>query len=75
MQEGENWGNYGIDWEGPIPLDSDSDSDRVTVPETAFALEQDAYATLRSTNSPLRDDGHYGIETYLESGILDNNIV
>ena len=62
--------NYGISWNDPVPLDSDSDCDMtnhgVEVPQVPFQLNEDRVQELLGVLhlDPLNDDGNFGINNY-----------
>lgn len=53
---------YGVDWNGPIPLDDDAE--QVEVPFTDIPLSESDYSELVETISPQNEDGNYGIGVY-----------
>jgi hypothetical protein len=58
---------YGIDWDGPVPAEDDMDVDAVQVPETTCPLSQEHLDELVATIDPLRESNSYGIDIYLET--------
>ena len=53
---------HGIDWNGPIAIDDDTES--VVVPRTHCPLLESALNDLQQTINPLIQDGSFGIHTY-----------
>lgn len=54
---------YGIDWDGPIPL-TDDDADQVTVPECECPLTEEQFTQLQDTILPLESSDNYGIDLF-----------
>ena len=61
--------NFGIDWDGPVPLSADSDDDGVVVPETICPLNESEFAQLQSLCplSRLLSSDCHGIDVYMEA--------
>jgi hypothetical protein len=56
---------YGIDWEGPQPSQSENDENTVFVDESQDILTQNQMSLLRSLVDPLQEDnGGHGINVY-----------
>ncbi len=53
---------YGIDWDGPSPLEDDAES--VIVPECPCPLNDDEVDELAALVSPLQASQDYGIDLY-----------
>ena len=62
----EEFEEYGIDWDGPIPAEADVDVEAVLVPETNCPLSQVDYHELSHSINPLRESNSYGIDIYTE---------
>lgn len=58
----------GIDWDGPVPLESDND-DGVAVPETNCPLGDSEYAQLQSLCSLSRilSSNCHGVDVYVDA--------
>ena len=54
---------YGVDWEGPMPVDA---AVQVDVPATQSPLTAIDYEMLRAEIDPLRNTTQYGIDIYEE---------
>ena len=63
----EDFQQYGIDWEGPLPEEASSDGVAVEVPETHCPVTPHQYQELVATVDPLRESDSYGIDIYLET--------
>ena len=50
---------YGIDWEGPVPLDSDTDE--IVVPSVPCPLNDYKLQALREVLDPLQECDDYGV--------------
>ena len=61
-----NMHNFGIDWEGPVSQDINSDN-HVDVPETNFPINVEQLNELRENIDPLRHSDFHGIDCYLET--------
>ncbi|KAL7369622.1 hypothetical protein ABVT39_003981 [Epinephelus coioides] len=57
-------GDYGIDWEGPTPVDQEG---AVNVPETPDALKNLVYQHLHGRIDPLNNSVCFGVDTLLEA--------
>ena len=55
--------SYGIDVEGPIPLDEDD----VVVPEVSFHLNGEDFVRLQQVVDPLDTSEDYGIDLYQQT--------
>ena len=57
---------YGVDWDGPLPIDVDTDSihEQITVPESTVPLSSTDMDELVSTIDPLTECDDYGIGLY-----------
>ena len=58
----ENIENYGIDFDGPVPIVTNND---VHVPDITFSVDNNTLILLNERFDPLSDDGNHGITTYL----------
>lgn len=56
---------FGVDWNGPLPSDSDDTGDAVEVPETFCPLSAADQHELLHTISPSAPSNNYGIDLYL----------
>ena len=54
---------YGVDWDGPLPLDEDN---AVIVPSTLAPLPEEEMEQLTSQVNPLAISNEFGIDLYLE---------
>ena len=61
----EEFEQYGIDWDGPLPAEIDVDT--VEVPETHCPLSEEQYEELIVSIDPLRVSNSYAIDIYLET--------
>ena len=57
---------YGIDWDGPLPDEADSD-EAVDVPEVPGLLEPNQLQVLINSVDPLQQSEAYGIDLYVET--------
>ncbi|XP_028418230.1 uncharacterized protein LOC114543463 [Dendronephthya gigantea] len=57
--------SYGIDYNGPLPLDSDEE-EHVTVPATTSPLSHERHEELVRLVNPLRQSNNFGIDILLE---------
>ncbi|KAM4521387.1 uncharacterized protein V3H82_002128 [Fundulus diaphanus] len=55
---------YGVDWEGPTPLDTD---DTVIVPDTPEVIRRQVSTFLQERIDPLRDSDCFGMDICLEA--------
>ncbi|CAJ0826156.1 4339_t:CDS:2 [Entrophospora sp. SA101] len=58
---------YGIDWEGPIPSNSDDNAAAVVVEDPRNVLNQNEYHELLNSVGIDREDNNYGINVYLDT--------
>ena len=63
----EEFEQYGIDWDGPLPEKATSDGAIVEVPETRCPLTPEHYQELVDRLDPLRESESYGIDIYMET--------
>ena len=59
----QNWSQYGIDWEGPLPQ-GDS-NEELAVPDIANPLSNRDFDDLLEYVNPLAHDEGYGIDLYI----------
>ena len=64
--------DYGIDWSGPLP--SDTDADTVTVPTTECPLSTQQLETLKQTLDPFEECTDYGVQLYTATRLFVNGI-
>ena len=57
---------YGIDWEGPLPEEVES-QEEVHVPDITCPLPSPADLAELSAIDPLRDSDNYGIDIFMET--------
>ena len=69
----ERWDDYGIDEEGPMP-DIQTDND-VTIPDSCLNLPQCQLSYLQNHIHPLSEDGNEGINLYLETAEIVNDMI
>ena len=62
----DDFQQYGIDWEGPVPAE-DFDIDVIDVPETTCPLSREYVDELTRMVDPLRNSDLYGIDIYLDA--------
>ena len=62
----DEFDEYGIDWDGPLPCEADIDVESVVVPVTNTPLSQEEYHQLSLRINPQRESNSYGIDIYLE---------
>ncbi|KAK5622690.1 hypothetical protein CRENBAI_026103 [Crenichthys baileyi] len=55
---------YGVDWEGPTPLDTE---DTVVVPDTPEYIRRQDYTLLQERMEPLKDSECFGTDICLEA--------
>lgn len=58
--------SYGIDYDGPVPLEYDEEPEGVTVPVTNQPCSDERYQELLQLINPLRDSDRYGIDILLD---------
>jgi hypothetical protein len=64
--------DYGIDWEGPIPIDNEIE--QVNINPVNNILSSLQLINLRNIVNPLAEDGNFGIELYLNTlEFIQNN--
>ena len=68
----EDFQQYRIDWDGPLPEEASSDGVFMEVPETGCPLGPDQYQQLATTVLPLRESNSYAIDIYLETVMFVN---
>ena len=56
--------NYGIDPEGPAPVDDDDDSGRILIPQTPLKFSNTDLGILNQQVNPLGSTSNYGIDLY-----------
>lgn len=56
--------HYGIDWDGPTPLDAE---ETVTVPDTPGIIRTEVNSLLEQRLDPLRDSDCFGMDICLEA--------
>lgn len=61
----QDWSQYGIDWEGPLPQ-ADS-TEGVAVPEIPNPLSSRDFDDLLEQVNPLAHDEGYGIDLYIHA--------
>ena len=59
---GRSW-FYGLDWDGPTPMDEEPDHVTVAAMENPLSIED--YEVLCTTVDPLSPSSYYGIDLYL----------
>jgi hypothetical protein len=57
--------NYGIDWDGPIPIDNEIE--QVNIDPINNILSNLQLNNLQNIVNPLAEDGNYGINLYLNT--------
>ena len=62
----DEFDEYGIDWDGPLPCEAEMDVESIVVPVTNTPLSQEEYHQLSLCINPLRESNSYGIDIYLE---------
>ena len=62
---------FGIDWDGPLP--SDVDSDEVSVPSITVGLSPTDMDELIHTINPLDECDDYGINLYMQCVLFVSN--
>ena len=58
--------NYGIDWDGPIPIDND-EIQQVNINSIDNILSTSQLSNLQHIVNPLAEDGNFGINLYLNT--------
>lgn len=72
----ETFENYGIDYDEPLHGDeSETDEERVTVPELTFQLGSENHQVLDTTIDPLGYSENYGIDIYFKTVKLLNQLI
>ena len=61
----EEWNDYGVDGDGPLP-DMDADND-VEVPESAITLNTAQHYQLQASIDPLSEDFNHGVTLYMSA--------
>ena len=59
--------HYGVDWDGPLPQDALTDTERVEIPDTGCPLDDVQFADLSNSIDPLRQSTNHGIDIYMET--------
>ena len=65
---------YGIDWDGPLPQE-DNEADQIEVPDCNCPLSEEQYRVLQDRISPLADSPSHGIDLYIETLELVEDIL
>lgn len=55
---------YGVDWEGPTPVEAEN---TVIVPDTPETVREQVYTLLQAHIDPLRDSDCFGMDICLEA--------
>lgn len=59
--------SFGIDWDGPLSLESDDGPDRVDVPQVTNPLQPADYFELKATIDPTRPCEDFGYSYYMDT--------
>lgn len=58
---------FGIDWNGPLPVEESMDDEGVTVPDTQCPLSSSDFAELQRIIDPLGCSNNHGADIFIET--------